>query len=168
MTTSALSRMLETVELSAVGGILKKFPQRGHILTTAHVRELVIGNVVRRVLSRSARMRRGSRRHVRRHTADARRAGGAGGRLRRADRALRLARGPRRAGRRTEAVARRTHRHGSRLACSSTRRVAGASVESQQQGGGLPQDGSQEAPVQGDHSGVCAVAEGPAHGQSTL
>ncbi|KAE8901095.1 hypothetical protein PF003_g14778 [Phytophthora fragariae] len=85
MTTSALSRMLETEELSAFGGILKKFPQRGHILTTAHVRELVIGNVVRRVLSRSARMRRGSRRHVRRHTADARRAGGAGGRLRRAD-----------------------------------------------------------------------------------
>ncbi|KAE9055365.1 hypothetical protein PF010_g32178 [Phytophthora fragariae] len=46
MTTSALSRMLETEELSAFGGILKKFPQRGHILTTAHVRELVIGNVV--------------------------------------------------------------------------------------------------------------------------
>ncbi|KAE9056350.1 hypothetical protein PF005_g32813 [Phytophthora fragariae] len=46
MTTSALSRMLETVELSAVGEILKKFPQLGHILITAHAHELAIGNVV--------------------------------------------------------------------------------------------------------------------------
>ncbi|KAE9159636.1 hypothetical protein PF002_g32816 [Phytophthora fragariae] len=46
MTTSALSRMLETVELSAVGEILKKFPQLGHILITAHAHELAIGNVL--------------------------------------------------------------------------------------------------------------------------
>ncbi|KAL4157224.1 hypothetical protein PRNP1_006249 [Phytophthora ramorum] len=50
MTTSLLSKVLETVEWSTAGEILDKIRQLGHMLTKAHAHELAIGNVVRRVL----------------------------------------------------------------------------------------------------------------------
>ncbi|ETO81117.1 hypothetical protein F444_04510 [Phytophthora nicotianae P1976] len=50
MTTSVLSKVLETVEWSTAGEILEKIRQLGHMLTKAHAHELAIGNVVRRVL----------------------------------------------------------------------------------------------------------------------
>ncbi|CEG38866.1 translation initiation factor eif-2b beta subunit [Plasmopara halstedii] len=50
MTTNVLCKVLETVEWSTAGEILEKIRQLGYMLTTAHTHELVIGNVVRRVL----------------------------------------------------------------------------------------------------------------------
>ncbi|CAI5719918.1 unnamed protein product [Hyaloperonospora brassicae] len=50
MTTRVLSKVLETVKWTTAGEILDKIRQLGHMLTKAHAHELVIGNVVRRVL----------------------------------------------------------------------------------------------------------------------